>query len=79
MAGSIGTTIFYLFISVFSILQLKNNFFTNVIKIIKTFNKKDRVSDNKKEKINQNEEIKINIEKDNIKVSEAEALVSEPG
>ncbi len=78
LAGSIGTTIFYLFISVFSILQLKNNFFTNVIKIIKTFNKKERVSDNKKEKINQNEEIKINIEKDNIKVSEAEALVSEP-
>ena len=74
LSGSIGTTIFYIFLSVFSIIQINSN----VINIVKKLFKKlsFRKSNIKVSDVNKSDnKIKINIDKDLDKVPEEELII----
>tara|TARA_B100000212_G_scaffold36897_1_gene23827 strand:+ start:6718 stop:8823 length:2106 start_codon:yes stop_codon:yes gene_type:complete len=74
LSGSIGTTIFYIFLSIFSIIQINSN----VINIVKKLFKKlsFRKSNIKVSDVNKSDnKIKINIDKDLDKVPEEELII----
>ena len=74
LSGSIGTTIFYIFLSIFSIIQINSN----VINIVKKLFKKlsFRKSNIKVSDVNKNDnKIKINIDKDLDKIPEEELII----
>ena len=74
LSGSIGTTIFYVFLSIFSIIQINSN----VINIVKKLFKKlsFRKSNIKVSDVNKSDnKIKINIDKDLDKVPEEELII----
>ena len=74
LSGSIGTTIFYIFLSVFSIIQINSNAINIIKKLFKklSFKKSNiKVSD-----VNKNDnKIKINIDKDLDKIPEEELII----
>ena len=74
LSGSIGTTIFYIFLSIFSIIQINSNVINIVRKLFKklSFRKSNiKVSDVNKS----DNKIKINIDKDLDKVPEEELII----
>jgi len=74
LSGSIGTTIFYIFLSIFSIIQINSN----VINIVKKLFKKlsFRKSNIKVSDVNKSDnKIKINIDKDLDKIPEEELII----
>ena len=74
LSGSIGTTIFYIFLSVFSIIQINSNAINIVKKLFKrlSFRKSNiKVSDVNKS----DNKIKINIDKDLDKIPEEELII----
>ena len=74
LSGSIGTTIFYIFLSIFSIIQINSNAI-NIVK--KLFNKLSfRKSNIKVSDVNKSDnKIKINIDKDLDKIPEEELII----
>ena len=74
LSGSIGTTIFYIFLSIFSIIQINSNAI-NIVK--KLFNKLSfRKSNIKVSDANKSDnKIKINIDKDLDKIPEEELII----
>ena len=74
LSGSIGTTIFYIFLSIFSIIQINSNVINIVRKLFKklSFRKSNiKVSDVNKS----DNKIKINIDKDLDKIPEEELII----
>ena len=74
LSGSIGTTIFYIFLSIFSIIQINSNAINIVKKLFKrlSFRKSNiKVSDVNKS----DNKIKINIDKDLDKIPEEELII----